>query len=199
MSPSNSPTTSEDEIRRDLWGPVLCAAAMATVDTSVVASKTCWEPFRALRRYRLASPAGVAPTGVAVLGVSTCLDSTEPASCLLPAAPGRIGHRILALVWRSTLRQSHSGRGIQCLDAYGRSNRCRSGSGRRSDSPSARRACPGVGGRVGGLHQPTQACVIFRKRTAWLMKNRTLVTVGKLKACGVALQSLIQRAGVQLK
>ena len=60
MSLSNTPTTFANEARRDLWGPVLCGAAMATVGTSVVASKVIGiqvEPFAATAlRHLLAFP-----------------------------------------------------------------------------------------------------------------------------------------------
>ena len=81
MSSSNTPTNFVDEVRRDLWGPVLCGAAMATVGTSVVASKLIGmqvEPFAATAlRHLLALPV------LALLCwlFQACLAPTEPARC----------------------------------------------------------------------------------------------------------------------
>jgi drug/metabolite transporter (DMT)-like permease len=60
MSPSTASTSATTRFRRDFWGPVLCGAAMATVGTSVIASKLIGmqvEPFAATAlRHLLALP-----------------------------------------------------------------------------------------------------------------------------------------------
>lgn len=60
MSSSTASTSPTTHLRRDFWGPVLCGAAMATVGTSVIASKLIGmqvEPFAATAlRHLLALP-----------------------------------------------------------------------------------------------------------------------------------------------
>ena len=60
MSSSTASTSPTTHFRRDFWGPVLCGAAMATVGTSVIASKLIGmqvEPFAATAlRHLLALP-----------------------------------------------------------------------------------------------------------------------------------------------
>jgi drug/metabolite transporter (DMT)-like permease len=60
MSSNTAPTSLNTDSTRDYWGPVLCGAAMATVGTSVIASKLIGaqvEPFAATAlRHVLALP-----------------------------------------------------------------------------------------------------------------------------------------------
>ncbi len=112
MSPSNSPTTSVDEIRRDLWGPALCAAAMATVGTSVVASKLIGshvEPFAATAlRHLLALPV-LALLCWVFRPVWTRPSRRDSCILLLQAASGSVGYTVLLIAGTSLTSAADAG------------------------------------------------------------------------------------------
>jgi drug/metabolite transporter (DMT)-like permease len=112
MSPPNTPSTFTNEARRDLWGPVLCGAAMATVGTSVVASKLIGmqvEPFAATAlRHLLALP---------VLALLCWLfrpawprpSRRDALILLLQAASGSVGYTVLLIAGTSMASAADAG------------------------------------------------------------------------------------------
>jgi uncharacterized membrane protein len=112
MSSANSQTSSTNEARRDLWGPVLCGAAMATVGTSVVASKLIGsqvEPFAATAlRHVLALP---------VLALLCWLfrpawprpSRRDALILLLQAASGSVGYTVLLIAGTSMASAADAG------------------------------------------------------------------------------------------
>jgi drug/metabolite transporter (DMT)-like permease len=112
MSSSENQTTLANESRRDLWGPVLCGAAMATVGTSVVASKligTQVEPFAATAlRHLLALP---------VLALLCWLlrpawprpGRRDALILLLQAASGSVGYTVLLIAGTSMASAADAG------------------------------------------------------------------------------------------
>jgi drug/metabolite transporter (DMT)-like permease len=112
MSPSESQTTFTNESQRDLWGPVLCGAAMATVGTSVVASKLIGaqvEPFAATAlRHVLALP---------VLALLCWLfrpawprpSGRDALILLLQAASGSVGYTVLLIAGTSMASAADAG------------------------------------------------------------------------------------------
>lgn len=112
MSPTHSSTESTNEIRQDLRGPVLCAAAMATVGTSVVTSKligTHVEPFAATAlRHLLALPV------LALLCWLFQPDWNRPNRrdaliLLLQAASGSVGYTVLLIAGTSMASAADAG------------------------------------------------------------------------------------------
>jgi len=98
MSPL--PTSSLEDSPRDLWGPVLCAAAMATVGTSIVASKLIGsqvEPFTATAlRHLLALPV-LALLCWIYRPIWTQPSRRDACILLLQAASGSVGYTVLLI------------------------------------------------------------------------------------------------------
>ncbi|WP_300649791.1 DMT family transporter [Hydrogenophaga sp.] len=112
MSSSNTPTNFDGEGRRDLWGPVLCGAAMATVGTSVVASKVIGiqvEPFAATAlRHLLALPVLVLLCWL--FQPSWPRPSRRDALILLlQAASGSVGYTVLLIAGTSMASAADAG------------------------------------------------------------------------------------------
>jgi drug/metabolite transporter (DMT)-like permease len=112
MSSSTASSSATSPGRRDLWGPVLCGAAMATVGTSVVASKligTHVEPFAATAlRHLLALP---------VLALLCWLfkpvwprpDRSDALILLVQAASGSVGYTVLLIAGTSMSSAADAG------------------------------------------------------------------------------------------
>jgi drug/metabolite transporter (DMT)-like permease len=112
MSSSNSQTSLTNGARRDLWGPVLCGAAMATVGTSVVASKligTQIEPFAATAlRHVLALP--VLALLCWLFRPAWARPSRQDAwILLLQAASGSVGYTVLLIAGTSMASAADAG------------------------------------------------------------------------------------------
>lgn len=112
MSSSNARSSTATKPRRDFWGPVLCGAAMATVGTSVVASKLIGaqvEPFAATAlRHALALP---------VLALLCLLfrpawprpSQRDALILLLQAASGSVGYTVLLIAGTSMASAADAG------------------------------------------------------------------------------------------
>ncbi len=112
MSLPNSPPTPKNEIRQDLWGPVLCAAAMATVGTSVVASKLIGsqvEPFAATAlRHLLAFPV-LAMLCWVFRPVWTRPSKRDALILVIQAASGSVGYTVLLIAGTSMASAADAG------------------------------------------------------------------------------------------
>jgi drug/metabolite transporter (DMT)-like permease len=112
MSSSTASTFPTTNSRRDFWGPVLCGAAMATVGTSVIASKLIGaqvEPFAATAlRHLLALP--VLALLCWLLRPAWPRPSRRDALILLvQAASGSVGYTVLLIAGTSMSSAADAG------------------------------------------------------------------------------------------